>query len=80
MTRIRVLIVVTAVALGSFSLSAYSNNNDHVFRFSHRLHLGDVGAECADCHPNAASATSAETRLLPSIDRSEEHTSELQSH
>lgn len=33
--------------------------------FSHRLHLGEAGATCTDCHVAAPTSTAATDRLLP---------------
>ncbi len=40
-----------------------------VIKFSHKLHLEDVGAECSTCHPAADTSQTAQDFLLPLMDQ-----------
>ncbi len=41
--------------------------NEDLIKFSHKLHLVDVGAGCTDCHTSAATATTINETLLPTM-------------
>ncbi|HFE52500.1 MAG TPA: cytochrome C [Bacteroidetes bacterium] len=51
------------------SLSLAGQKRRDIIKFSHRFHLKEAGAECANCHPNALKSTKANDNLLPTMEQ-----------
>jgi len=72
MKKLGFLGIIGIVALFSISnLFAIKDTprvkNSTLIKFSHKLHINDVGASCTDCHGKAASSTSEVDYLIPDM-------------
>lgn len=72
MKKIRFIGLVGFAALLSVSAlfagkSAPKVDNSKLIKFSHTLHVNDVGAACTDCHTNVTSDTTISQNLMPSM-------------
>jgi hypothetical protein len=65
----RKLLIATFAVIATVGVSSHGvmGNAPATIPFNHKYHLEDVGADCATCHKQASSATSAATMLLPKL-------------
>jgi hypothetical protein len=59
------ILLVLLTGLACWVLSGFSQQTDLIF--SHKFHLQDAGAQCADCHQPAATSQSPGDNLLPAM-------------
>jgi hypothetical protein len=59
------ILFILIVGLTCWVLSGFSQQQDLIF--SHKFHLEDAGARCADCHQPADSSLSPRDNLLPAM-------------
>jgi len=60
-----VALVAVALVAGPSSTTAKDSNR---LIFPHKLHVQEVGAECATCHQGVESSTDNKTRFIPGMD------------
>jgi len=60
--------VLALVLMGSVRQSAQTDDGRSSIKFSHKFHVRDAGAACADCHAKAPASKLATDNLLAGHD------------